>query len=162
MVMRSPMGLPSGQYSRAMAWLMITTPGAPVVSCSVKERPRTEGIFEDVEIVGGNGRKAAAAVRRTFERSSFDDEPETKPTLQRHAATRRRRFDFRQRLQSFPAIAHQLTDGRGVLEARAGQRHPHREHALCIELQVRRHEGRCRCESAAPRRPAESRRGPLR
>ena len=44
MVIRSPTGLAFGQYCRAMAWLMIVTPGAPVVSCSVNVRPRSSGI----------------------------------------------------------------------------------------------------------------------
>ena len=35
-----------GQYCFAMAWLMRTTPGAPVLSCSVKSRPRRMGILK--------------------------------------------------------------------------------------------------------------------
>ena len=43
--MRSFSGSPFGQYWRAMASLMMTTPGAGASSCSVKARPRNSGIL---------------------------------------------------------------------------------------------------------------------
>ena len=46
--------------------------------------------------------------------------------LQRHTTTRRGGLDFRQRLEPFAAVAHQLTDGGGLCETIARQRHAHR------------------------------------
>src|SRR5687768_10704266 len=43
-LMRRPTGSASGQYLAAIAWLMITTGGDPIVSKEVNSRPFTNGM----------------------------------------------------------------------------------------------------------------------
>ena len=128
-------GSPAGHNCRAIVWLIMTTPGVPSRSRSVKSLPRMSG-SKGVEIRGRDRPPAAHAVISPLERTADDNEAQAHVVFQWHATRRAHDRHARQRTQALNAVANELLDSFCLETTAVVQRHAERQHAAGIESRL--------------------------